>query len=150
MWGPSVGPGPKPLGRAGARAVARAGRHSIKGRGAVGGAPRNPRRRPRRGGKFRLKSGFPRKDPRENLCGWRAQPAAPPGGESSTECALWRGGSNAPIFPRLHQQGAERRPTSRANPSPSSNREIQFLFEIFTMTFYTCRVLERLNLALGS
>ena len=80
---PSMGPGPKLLSRAGARAAARSARHSIQDRGAVSGAPRNQRRRPRRGGKPRLISGFPRGGPRENVRGQRAQTAALPGLETA-------------------------------------------------------------------
>jgi len=50
----------KPLGGDEARAAACLGGHSIKGSGALGGAPRHPRRRPRRSGNPKLKSGVPR------------------------------------------------------------------------------------------
>ena len=50
----------KPLGGDEARAAACSGCHPIKGSGALGGAPRHPRRRPRRSGNPKLKSGVPR------------------------------------------------------------------------------------------
>ena len=59
-------------------------------------------------------------DPRNHLRGRGAQPAARPVEKDSTECALWRCGSNALIFPWVHLQEAERWPTSRASPSATS------------------------------
>ena len=47
----------------------------------------------------------------------RVLPDGPFFGENSTECALWRAGSNAAISPWNHPQEAERRLTSRASPS---------------------------------
>ena len=117
VWGPSVGPGPKTLGWAGACAAARAGHHSMKGRGAVGGAPRNPRRRPHRGGKPRLKSGYPRKDPRKNLWGRRAQPVARPG----AECVPWR--------------GAIHRGQSGGPPAEPAHRHLQIRKSVFFSRF---------------
>ena len=55
--------------------------------------------------------------PRNHLPGRGALPAARLVGENSTEWALWRGGSNAALFPWIHTQEAERRLTSRASPS---------------------------------
>ena len=53
-------------------------------------------------------------DPRNHLPGRGAQPAASLGGENGIECALWRAGSNAAIFPWIRPQEAEQRLTSRA------------------------------------
>jgi len=83
-----------PASAEGPRSAARRRRISSKDRGAVGGAPRNPRRRPRRGGKPRLKNGFPRvsADPWLNGAGIAAR-GAPAGGKMCTvpsrfECAI--------------------------------------------------------------
>jgi hypothetical protein len=116
-----VGPrAPKPWSAVGPRAATRAARHASDGavrrgrRAPQTAAAPPPRRQPQ--AEIQISEG----DPRENLPGRGAQPAARPGEKNSTDCALWRGGSNAPIFPGVHPQGAERRPTSRPSPSATS------------------------------
>jgi hypothetical protein len=56
-------------------------------------------------------------DPRNQLPGRGAQPAASLGGENGMESEMWRADSNAAIFPWIRPQEAERRLTSRASPS---------------------------------